>query len=231
MHEPSKAYAAFCVFRQLGPVRTLSEAYRRWKAEADGQPIGTSPLLSGVPQDLEIDGVDGGPASNWKRWRKVWDWDERAGAYDAEREQQRHAREQAEELEGYDRRRQQRKLLDEIHHARILKLNQLIDETLAKPFEKMRQEKETQGVRITREVNAPEIFEVLSEQTADLEKRYFRGVGDSLQPDAGAGAQAEAITQFEWVANPEIVEAARVMAEATEGIRRQAEAKESKGDA
>ncbi len=60
-HEPARAFNAFTVYRDLGPKRTLREAFRQETGKESAQPNGT-----------------------WTRWYTDWQWSLRAGAWDRE---------------------------------------------------------------------------------------------------------------------------------------------------
>ena len=237
LHEPSRSYAAFLIFRNLGPGRSLLEAYRTWKRERDGQPEGRAPLITGVARPIEDDTeLETSAANNWRTWRLKWDWDQRAEAWDDWREETRSAREQAEETEAYEQRRERRKILDELHFNRIMKLNSIIDNAITEKtvgqtkvegldlLAKTRQEIVTddRGSKRIRELDATKAFEVVAAEAADLEKRYFRGIGESLdQPNAAPPEEVSknGAPQFVWMPDPEIVEAAQLMIKASETVQ------------
>ncbi len=60
-HEPARAFNAFTVYRDLGPKRTLREAFRQETRKESAQPNGT-----------------------WTRWYTDWQWSLRAQAWDRE---------------------------------------------------------------------------------------------------------------------------------------------------
>ena len=60
--ETAVAYAAFCVYRDLGPGRSLDAAYRKHKGQQKGNKRATG---------------------HWTRWYSKFDWKTRAEAYDA----------------------------------------------------------------------------------------------------------------------------------------------------
>ncbi len=71
--ESSKAYAAFCVFRDLGPRRSVEEAsrvYHRKKPQDGNKP------------ETERHGASG----QIRRWAERWNWSGRARAWDQELE-------------------------------------------------------------------------------------------------------------------------------------------------
>jgi hypothetical protein len=227
--EPSKSYAAFVVFRNLGATRTLADAYRKWKLETTGQPAGVSPIY-GVPKEaLEPESYgENGPANGWKHWRKVWRWDERATAWDDEKIKVNQKRTEEEDLKRFSIRREQRLALDEIQYNRILKLNGIIDDAIAPKVlggqtisgldllakTRMEQEDPASGKKLIKEVDALEAFDTVCERTAELEDRYFRGAGDELKETLEVQIDEEnlaGVAEFRWVADPTIVDAAKAL--------------------
>lgn len=74
--ESSEAYAAFCVFRDLGPTRTLAAAYRAYREGTQRHPRGTfSDDASDKSAGLQVPG-------SWKKTRISNNWNARAEAYD-----------------------------------------------------------------------------------------------------------------------------------------------------
>lgn len=67
--ETDRAYAAFCVYRDLGPNRTVRDAYR----QATGHPGATQ------------------ASGNYSAWSKRFEWSRRASAWDDRIQQQRQA--------------------------------------------------------------------------------------------------------------------------------------------
>src|SRR6516225_5535833 len=69
--ESAKAYAAFCLYRDLGPRRSLDAASRSYHgSERQGSPGKRPPRASGTI----------------RRWAQRWSWLDRARAWDQERE-------------------------------------------------------------------------------------------------------------------------------------------------
>ena len=84
--ETPKAYAAFCVYRDLGPARrSIDAAYRASKAQV-GENGGES-------------GATGKRApSHWEKWSSDFDWVKRAEAYDSHMELLRRKERETEHL-------------------------------------------------------------------------------------------------------------------------------------
>ncbi len=75
--ESNEAYAAFCVYRDLGPSRTLAAAYRAYRE-------GTQKRLRGTFSDDASDKSTGLQVpGSWKKNRVSGNWNARAEAYDA----------------------------------------------------------------------------------------------------------------------------------------------------
>jgi uncharacterized membrane protein len=64
--ESPRAYRAFCVYRDLGPYRSLDQAWRRFRADSDPTKDRGSARRPG----------------HWAAWSQKYQWVERAGAYD-----------------------------------------------------------------------------------------------------------------------------------------------------
>src|SRR5260370_5769850 len=117
--ESAKAYAAFCLYRDLGPRRSLDEAsrsYHRGRASsADGDTPSRRRRASGT----------------MRRWADRWNWPARARAWDQECTRA-HATEQIEALKEMTKRHlQEAKVLQ---NKAVLRLSQLQPEEL-KPRE------------------------------------------------------------------------------------------------
>lgn len=76
--ESDEAWAAYLLYRDLGPGRTLAAAYRAHVARHSGGP-GPKRPEKGRSEAPTVPG-------SWKRWRVQWDWDGRAHAYDEQTE-------------------------------------------------------------------------------------------------------------------------------------------------
>ena len=67
-HEPTKAYTAFCVYRDLDVyTRSMAKAYRRYR---------------NLPESNSS-----GPSGTWTEWSIRFRWRERAAAYDKHRDE------------------------------------------------------------------------------------------------------------------------------------------------
>jgi hypothetical protein len=81
--ESAKAYAAFCLYRDLGPQRSLDEASRRYH-----QPAGQE---GPQPPSKRLRRASG----TIRRWAQRWDWQTRARAWDQEIERLKQVQQQA----------------------------------------------------------------------------------------------------------------------------------------
>lgn len=70
--ESDAAYAAFVSYRDVGPGRTVDEAYRRSKG------VGAE----GAPRDQQETKGGARAPGRWREWAKEWSWKDRATAYD-----------------------------------------------------------------------------------------------------------------------------------------------------
>lgn len=188
-NEPSRAYAAFLVFRNLGHGRSLSEAYKRWRAEEEGTPQGDAPRLLGAEKPDAIY-----PASNWRRWRERWKWDQRATAWDDAQRKETEDREAAARSAQWAQRQKEYEELQRIHYQRLLRVNRLIDGTLesAQPLSqngaavalpKARTEVEGNGKVSITELDLLRQLEVLCEEERQLTDEYFAGITTSTEEE------------------------------------------------
>ena len=67
--EPSFWYQRFLTYRDIGPQRTLSRAYRNWLQDVEHKEILPGEPAPALPAD-------------WRRFSYVWDWKSRAQAWD-----------------------------------------------------------------------------------------------------------------------------------------------------
>ena len=79
--EPARAYHAYCVYRDLGPRRSLPEAWRLYRQTP---PKGKS---RGRPRLAHAEA--GRPSGQWTTWSSQWQWAERAADFDAQVEAQK----------------------------------------------------------------------------------------------------------------------------------------------
>ncbi len=193
VREKSHQHAAFLIYLNLGPNRTLAQAYRQWRAERQSQ-----------PNLIEASS----PSAAWKRWFKCHKWEQRAAAWDDWKrcEQDRAEREVEEQL--WEKKVERRRALDEIKFQRIMSMNAQIDEILRSPtgLTRSRQTSEVEGKQVMVEVDRPRQFEVLSEKLDTLEDRYFDRAGSAQEgQNAAEGEQGvPVIGEFRWVPDPEM---------------------------
>jgi hypothetical protein len=101
--ESSRAYRAFCVYRDLGPHRSLDRA---WKSSC-----------SATDQGDDTGGTSSRHPGCWGTWSQKFNWVERAEAHDDEIEEQRSKFECEAQTRTEDRVRNQDALLDKMSTA------------------------------------------------------------------------------------------------------------------
>lgn len=87
--ETARAFDCFCVYRDLGPSRSIAEAYRQ---------------ETGKEQAKQASGA-------WTGWYRAFDWKKRAEVYDAHLEERRRAEREAEYIQDLDAFRKRQKKL------------------------------------------------------------------------------------------------------------------------
>lgn len=85
--EPSKAYHAFAHYRDLGPTRSSSKAYRAHKQDCDKQPVAP----------------DHDATKRWQIWSAQFGWVERASVWDADVDRQARDRSSKVQIEARER--------------------------------------------------------------------------------------------------------------------------------
>lgn len=84
--EAGEAFAAFCVYLELGPVRrSLRAAYIVWRPTRKLPFDVQSTPLDTAADEKRRDRVE--VPSTWKKWTKLWRWQERAEAWDEHQRQ------------------------------------------------------------------------------------------------------------------------------------------------
>jgi hypothetical protein len=211
-NEPSRAYAAFQVFRDIGVGRSLLEAYKRWRKEEDGAPEGEAPRLGVEKQD----GIY--PASNWRRWREKWDWDKRATAWDDAQRKEVEDRKARARAAQWEAKQKQYEELQKRHYDRLIRVNDMIDGTLksAQPLStggdpivlpKARTETESNGKISITEMDLIRQLEILCEEERSLNDSYFAGINDVMESDQeGQKTMTAVIGEFRWVPDPSLTD-------------------------
>jgi hypothetical protein len=176
--ESSKAYAAFCLYRDLGPRRSLDEASRRYhrRSEREVQPGGHPPRASGTI----------------RRWARLWNWLARAQAWDQQAQRIQETEQQAAIQEMAQRHAKEAMMLQNkaVERLRQLRPEELkARDTLAYLVEAARLERLARGEpteRVAQEISLDNLKELTDEQLADI---IARGRGCVLPGRRGAAAE------------------------------------------
>lgn len=178
--ESAKAYAAFCIYRDLGPRRSLdaaSRSYHRSEQEGQGPPNRRLPRASGTV----------------RRWAQCLNWQARARAWDQERERLKQAEQETAIQEMAERHAKEAMM---IQNKAIERLRQLRPEelgtrdTLAYLVEAAKLERLARGEpteRVSQEHHFDHLQELTDEQLAEI---VTLGRGRLLYP-SGRGAATE----------------------------------------
>jgi hypothetical protein len=176
--ESAKAYAAFCLYRDLGPRRSLDAASRRYHGsewERQGPPGGRLPRASGTV----------------RRWAQCWNWPARARAWDQESERIKQAEQHAAIQEMAERHAKEALMIQNkaIERLRQLRPEELgARETLAYLVEAAKLERLARG-EPTERVSQEHHFDQLKELTDDeLAEIVAQGRGCLLPPSRGGAA-------------------------------------------
>jgi hypothetical protein len=180
--ESAKAYAAFCLYRDLGPRRSIDEASRRYH--------GREPSGGNGPQarrSREASGLI-------RRWATRWDWAARARAWDQELASA-NAGKQLEAVKEMAERHAREAML--LQNKAVERLRQLRPEelkprdTLAYLVEAAKLERLARGEpteRIAEEHHFPDVKELTDDELA----RIVAGGPGRLSPPGGRGAVPQA---------------------------------------
>ena len=124
--EPSRPYSAFCIYRELGPERSLTKAARHYlTVPADTRATTRRRQHRRFRTHERPNRYLRAIRSQWRRWACRWRWVERCRAYDEfrEAERQRHADRMAAEAaiaEAEENERQRRLRREEARLARTV---------------------------------------------------------------------------------------------------------------
>jgi hypothetical protein len=170
--ESAKAYAAFCLYRDLGPRRSLDAASRSYH----GSHREGVDLLSGrLPR----------ASGTIRRWAHCWNWQARARAWDQEAERIKQAEQRAALQEMAERHAKEALMMQNkaIERLRQLRPEELgTRETLAYLVEAAKLERLARG-EPTERVSQEHHFDQLQELTDDeLAEIVARGRGCRLSP-------------------------------------------------
>lgn len=205
--ESARAYAAFCVYRDLGAARSLNLAYGEWRRAQGG---------SGDPAKA---------AGYWAEWSSGHEWVARAAAYDGHLEAlRRAAREDA--LRRLEERRADYELKNQDRlELRVAKIEALLDKADKHPLTDVVQEKDAPGpdgkiVAIKTKIKglgSLSGYARLAKEANDTAAQAINGVRPAAREtdDGGGGGGPAARGVFEWVrpADPDAPVAADPMAD------------------
>jgi hypothetical protein len=158
--ESAKAYAAFCLYRDLGPRRSLDEASRRYHrgSEREVQSGGRQPRASGTI----------------RRWARLWNWSARAQAWDQQAQRIQETEQQAAIQEMAQRHAKEAMMLQNkaVERLRQLRPEELrARDTLAYLVEAARLERLARGEpteRVAQEISLDNLKELTDEQLAEI---------------------------------------------------------------
>jgi hypothetical protein len=100
--EPERAYEAYCFYRDLGPRRSIAEAWRLYRQTP------AKKRSRGRPR--KACAADRRPSGQWTAWSSKFQWSERAADYDAQLDA-KHRRARMQGIQKRERRRLQMELL------------------------------------------------------------------------------------------------------------------------
>jgi hypothetical protein len=189
--EPAHAWNAFRLYRDLGPMRTMANAYDAYLIERGSRP------------DAESRGRNSGVSRAWARWRKEWSWDERCQAFDRCREErERKALEQAaqEALE----RKAERKVEEEEKLFRDYQcVSEQIRSFLASGLMRVEKRQRDDDSTVISETDPVKAMPGLTAERWALWDRYFGPAATD-----GGDKPTETIVNgvFRWVPDPDMAE-------------------------
>lgn len=191
--ESARAYAAFCVYRDLGPGRSLNLAYGEWR------------------RALGFTGDTAKAAGYWAGWSSGFEWVARAAAYDEHLEAlRRAAREDA--LARLEQRRLDFELKNQRRlEERVTKAEAILDKADRAPIADVTQDKsepDAAGRIQTIRTKVKGInfagYARLMKAIDDAARQAIVGVRPAAKADAGDDAAGTAIRgEFVWVKPPD----------------------------
>lgn len=194
--ETARAYAAFVVYRDLGPGRSLAVAYGAWRR------------ANGVAGDAAK------AAGYWQEWSSTHGWVARAAAYDAHLDAEKRALRAQLMLQLEQRRFEYELRNQERLEARVAKIEALLDKADKHPLTDVVQEKAEPGadgkiVAIKTKVKglgALSGYARLAKEANDTAAQAITGVrpvapaAADAEPEAKGGRQGG---EFVWVPPPD----------------------------
>lgn len=181
LRESSKAYAAFCIYRDLGPRRSMDEASRIYHGKAP--PLGNAPPTGRRPE----------ASGQIRRWAERWNWAARARAWDQELERlkqkkQLDAVEEMTERHVKEAHMLQSKAVERLRQLRPEELKPR--ETLNYLIEAAKLERLARGEateRVAEEHHFPDVGELTDDELANIVAN-----GRELPPSGGPGVASPA---------------------------------------
>lgn len=191
--EPSKAWSAFVVYRDMVPSkRTLTAASRLWyQQNYPGEPVPAS------------------PPPNWSKWKRRWQWDEPTEAFDRVNQADAEKVARLRHREWLNQTREQFYAIAESKMKTLLKARELILRLLDAPLGRLRQVTPGEnGAVVERIVDTLAQLVALSKESRELEKDLFEEVMASLRLVLGEVSPGTEVglrnAIFEWAPDPGI---------------------------
>jgi hypothetical protein len=175
--ESSKAYRAFCLYRDMGPNRSLDQASRDYHRRSD-QPT------NGSERKTRASGTIRG-------WAQRWNWPGRALAWDRELDRVQHEKQKTANAEMGERHAREAMLLQQkgVERLRLLRAEDLSPrEALSYLIEAAKLERLARGEpteRVAEEHHFPDVKELSDEELSRIIVR-----GQELSSPGGRGAAA-----------------------------------------
>ncbi|MFN7938357.1 MAG: hypothetical protein U0R19_33830 [Bryobacteraceae bacterium] len=186
--EPSKAWSAFVVYRDMLPSkRGLTAAFRLWYG-----------------QNYPGESVPASPPPNWSEWKRRWQWDERTEAFDRVNQADAEKVARLRHREFLNQTREQFYVIAESKLRALEVMRALILRLLEAPLGRLRQTNPGEnGAMVERVVDTLAQFVALSAEARESEKDLFEEALASVRltpDDLTAGTTVEVRNAiFEWV--------------------------------
>jgi hypothetical protein len=168
--ESTQAYAAFCLYRDLGLERSLNAAYRSTQRQRPNRPAPAAP-------------------GAWTEWSGKYAWVERAAAYDAYLEEQRRAVRERKLLQLEERQADYQFVNQDRLERRIERMEKILDHADETPVQdvttqSMDESGNVSGTIRTRGLNMS-AYARLAREACELAKQAVNGVRPVAEKDSG----------------------------------------------